>query len=122
MYRVNKLDTQRKQLTVVRNRQPVSTLIRAVLYCVRQSTALEGHRETKHSTDDDSTNRGNFAELCQLLAKENPAVARKLKAMSASATYMSRKAQDDFLQATATVVRRQITEEIADPTMYAISK
>jgi hypothetical protein len=113
---LNKVNSHHKQ-NVVRNRQVVATLIRAVLFCARQCIALRGHRE---SGDKDNVNRGNFVELCNLLETENPELASKLRAMPANASYMSNTAQDDFLQAAATVLRQQIIQEVSEAEMFAL--
>jgi hypothetical protein len=55
----NKLDTHHNQV-VIRNRDAVTTLIRAVLFCARQSIALRGHRKSTHGAEDISLNRGNW--------------------------------------------------------------
>ena len=113
---LSKVDSQRKQ-NVIRNRETVASLIRAVLFCARQSIALRGHRE---SSDDAYVNRGNFIELCSLLETESPELVKKLGQMPGNATYMSKESQDDFLEAAATVIRQQIVQEALDAQMFAL--
>ena len=116
---VNKIDQQHKQ-DVIRNREAVVPLIRAVLFCARQSIALRGHRESKGMADGPVTNRGNFAELCKLIAMENPDAAKKLNAMPQNATYTSKDAQDDLLQAAAKVIQKEIVTAATDAEMFAV--
>jgi len=85
---LNKIDEQHKQM-VQRNRQIVASLIRAVLLCARQSIAVPGHRQSKHSSDtDDHVKNGNFVELVHLLEIDSPLLASKLKTMPGNASYM----------------------------------
>jgi Domain of unknown function (DUF4371) len=116
---LNKVDLQHKE-AVTHNREAVASLIRAVLFCARQSIATRGHRESKHAANDDGMNHGNFTELCDLLELENPEMARKSHRLPTNATYMSKKAQEDFLQAIAAVIQQQIVHEVEDAGMYAL--
>ena len=118
---LNQLDVQHKQ-SVVRTREAVATLVRSALFCARQSIALRGHREGKHNAgDDDCMNRGNFVELCKFVELANPKIAERSNAtLPGNATYTSKQSQDEFLQAAATVIQKEIVEEIADAGMYAV--
>ena len=112
----NKIDDHRK-CDVLRNRDAVGHLIRAVLFCARHAIALRGHRETKtNKADNDSSNRGNFVELCHLLHLTNPDRIKKCK-QAKNAQYTSKQAQDDFVNAAAMVIRREIVD---DAGMYAL--
>ena len=109
---LNKLEIQRKQ-QIVRNREALSTLIRAVLFCARQSIALRGHRESKQSDAKKCINRDNFVELCHLMELENPYIARRLNALPANAQYTSKQSQEDLIQSAATVIKKKdIVQEV----------
>lgn len=68
---LNQVDNQFHEC-VLRNRQAISTLVRAVLFCAMQSIALRGHRESNKASGagEQCINRGNYVELITLLETE----------------------------------------------------
>ncbi|KAJ8027872.1 Zinc finger MYM-type protein 1 [Holothuria leucospilota] len=78
-----------------------------IIFLARQGLALRGDNENV-----DSLNRGNFLELCSLIADVNPAFGERIKAMPLNATYLSAEIQNELLNATAEIIREQIAEEV----------
>jgi Domain of unknown function (DUF4371) len=72
------------------------------------------------TANDDGMNHGNFTELCDILELEKPVMSRKRHRLPANATYMSKQAQEDFLQAIAAVIQQQIVHEVEYDGMYAL--
>ena len=60
----------------------------------------------------DSLNRGNFLELCSLIADANPAFGERIKAKPLNATYLGAEIQNKLLNVTAEIIREQIVEEV----------
>ena len=110
---LNRVDNQFHQ-EVIRNRQAVSTMIRAVVFCARQSIALRGHRESQDGEVEGSEygNPGNFLELLSLLEISSPDIASQLRALPRNAQYTSKESQDGFIQSAAKVIQQQIVQEI----------
>lgn len=114
----NKVDDHHKR-NALKNRDAVAHLVRAALFCARQSIVVRGHRETEtNEAGNNSSNRGNFVELCHLLDLANPDGIKHLQAKNAK--YTSKQAQDEFVNAAATVIRKEIVDDAANAGMYAL--
>ena len=56
-----------RRTTIQENRKYLQTMLKIALLCARQDLALRGHDESENSE-----NKGNFKEILELLASENP--------------------------------------------------
>ena len=66
--------------TVERNKAHILTVLDLALFCARQELPLRGSDESH-----DSTNKGNFLEVLELLKKYSPEVKRRFDALPANA-------------------------------------
>lgn len=89
---------------VNKNREYIKILADIVLCLCRQGLAFRGHDETISSE-----NRGNFLEICSLLAKYNPTFHEYY---AKPINYTSHKIQDDLIDIISNLVRKKIIEEI----------
>jgi len=114
------MSTQQKT-AVLRNREAVSLITRAVLFCARQDIALRGHRESATVVDSSSSssadiiichNRGNVIELLDLLKDEHAETRKKLNSLPRNATYTSKDSQNELLTAASSVVLETIVEQV----------
>ena len=55
-----------RSVTIAQNRHYLKTILEILMFCGHQEIALHGHREGR-----DSSNRGNFLELLQLVGKHD---------------------------------------------------
>ena len=62
-----------RSVTIAQNRHYLKTILEILLFCSHQELALRGHRE-----GNDSSNRGNFLELLQLIGKYDLVVQQRL--------------------------------------------
>ena len=85
----------------------IVTIVQALLFCAHQEIALRGHNESETSS-----NRGNFLELMQLLAKHDNIVMSRLEDGPRNATYTSPEIQNLLLNVMASMVRRQICSAV----------
>lgn len=90
-----------------------------IRFLAKQNLALRGHIE-----NDTGTNRGNFLELVNLIAKYDPVLREHLvrSKMSGkiSITYMSPQIQNEFISILGNKVRQHIIEQIKKAKYYSI--
>ncbi len=60
----------------------------------------------------DTINHGNFLEVIELIKLESKEAAKRVTAMPRNATYMSKKSQEDILNAAVLVIRQAILDEM----------
>ena len=85
------------------NCQHLRTIIQALLFCAHQEIAFRGHDEQQNST-----NRGNFIELLELLAKHDNVVMERIKDGPRNAMYTSPQVQNLLLNIMANMVQNTI--------------
>ena len=85
-------DVRREQID--KNRYYLKAVIDVLLYCAKQEIALRGHRE---SLSAQSSNRGKFLELMELLAKYDSVIHDRLNNGPKNAQYMSHGIQNELL-------------------------
>ena len=95
----HRLETGRLQ-QIQNNRQHLRTIIQALLFCAHQEIAFREHDEWENST-----NRGNFIELLQLLAMHDTVVMERIKDGPRNAMYTSSQVQNLLLNIMANMVR-----------------
>nr|XP_013189863.1 unnamed protein product [Amyelois transitella] len=90
-----------------------------IRFLAKQNLALRGHIE-----NDTSTNRGNFLELVNLIAKYDPVLrehlVRSKMCGKISITYMSPQIQNEFIAILGDNVRQHIIGQIKKAKYYAI--
>lgn len=102
---------------VRRNREHIKVVLDVVLFCAKQNLSLRGHRETA-----EAINRGNVVELFNFVAQFDPQIQQRMAQMPKNATMLSPDAQNDLLEAAATLLLCNIRSEIQENsgTFYAI--
>ncbi|XP_063765900.1 zinc finger MYM-type protein 1-like [Eleginops maclovinus] len=103
---MTKLDAGHEK-TVQENRQYMRAVIESLRFTACQTIAQRGHRE-----DQQSTNRGNFIELLNLLGKFDTIVSKKLSSGPGNAKYMHHDIQDELIDVMASMVREQVSNEV----------
>ena len=73
-----------RSVTIAQNRHYLKTILEILMFCGHQEIALRGHREGR-----DSSNRGNFLELLQLVGKHDEVIQQRLDSGPRNATYTS---------------------------------
>lgn len=111
-----KLDIERHNAKVDRNRNIFKRLIDVVCFLGKQELAFRGHAETTSSL-----NKGNFLELVDLLAKYDGNLATHLQSTSSgSFTGLSNRTQNDLISSVGSVMYGEIKKEISETDFLAI--
>ncbi|XP_008189538.1 zinc finger MYM-type protein 1-like, partial [Acyrthosiphon pisum] len=100
------------KLIVEKNRKYIKTLIEITLFLGNQGLAFRGHDESKLSS-----NKGNFKETCDLLAKNCPEFEEKY---SNTTNFTSHLIQDELVNLSAASILSKITEEIKCNKVFGI--
>lgn len=93
----DQLSTGRER-TIQENRKLLKSIANVVILCARQTIALRGHCESISSG-----NKGNFLEILQVVASENPSLQEQLESCPRNAKYTSNIIQNDLLHAASDV-------------------
>ena len=93
----------------------MKTLCEIILLCSNQEIALRGHRE-----NDASTNKGNFIEILNLVAKHDEVVSSRLSHLPRNAIYTSPKVQNDLLHIMAGIVHKEIALAVQNAGVFSI--
>lgn len=110
------LDTQRQQL-IQANRQYVSTIVGAILYCAQQGIALRGHRDVE---PDAFHNQGNFRSLIDLLARHDEQLQNRISLGPRNATWMGHELQNELIVALGQRVLSCIAREVKEAGKFTI--
>uniref|UniRef100_H3ADI7 TTF-type domain-containing protein n=1 Tax=Latimeria chalumnae TaxID=7897 RepID=H3ADI7_LATCH len=94
------------KMVVRENREYAAKVTNLLLYLATQGIALRGHDERQ-----ESTNRGNFLELCYLFASYDEAFAKKL---SGSFNLTGHVTQNKHLEIAADIVKSNIIEKVQE--------
>ena len=111
---VDTLGGARKE-QVQKNCHYLKTLCEIILLCSNQEIALRGHRENDASTD-----KGNFIEILNLVAKRDEVVSSRLSHLPRNAIYTSPKVQNDLLHIMAGIVRKEIALAVQNAGVFSI--
>lgn len=103
-----------RQEQVQLNRHYMITLLHILKFCSFQEIALRGHREVE------STNRGNFLELLELVCEHDSVVNKRLHEGPRNAVYTSHSIQDELISILAKHVRAKVCEEVKEAGYYSI--
>ena len=96
------------------NRRIIGRLIDVICLLGRQELAFRGHRENA-----DSSNKGNYLEVLDFLAMEEPFMSEHFLS-SSSLKGTSNHIQNDLIEAVSSVVRNKITTEINEAEFISI--
>lgn len=110
------LDSKWKE-EVVHNRYYLKTIIELLIFCASQEIGLRGHRKSAAS---DSTNRGNFLKLLELVAKHDSVVQQRLDQGPRNAIYIAHDIQDELLHLLGAAVRQVICQGVKDAKCFSI--
>uniref|UniRef100_H2ZZ42 DUF4371 domain-containing protein n=1 Tax=Latimeria chalumnae TaxID=7897 RepID=H2ZZ42_LATCH len=100
------------KMVVHENREYAAKVTSLLLYLATKGIALRGHDERQ-----ESTNRGNFLELCDLFARYDEAFAKKL---SGSFNLTGHATQNELLEIAADIVKSNIIEKIQENVFFTI--
>lgn len=100
----NLINVQRKT-DVLENRDHLKYLISAALYLARQGLAFRGDDESK-----ESSNKGNFIELLEMMSDLSPKLRERLR--SRYGHYTSAEYQNDILHCLANVLRQKTLDSL----------
>lgn len=101
--------------TVNENRHYISVIIEALRFLSVQGLALRGNDESE-----ESLNRGNFIELINLLAKNDPIVKNRIESGPRNSKYLHSSIQNELIFLMAKMVLRKITQEVNEAQVYAL--
>lgn len=110
-----RVDIERHNAKVERNRHIFQRLIDIVCFLARQELAYRGHDETESSL-----NNGNYLELVVLLAKYDGVLETHLETASSAFTGLSNRSQNDLISSVASVVNDNIKQQIKESDFVAV--
>ena len=100
---------------IQQNRNHLKKIPEVVLLCAKKDLALRGHREGPISS-----NKGNFLEILNVVAKHDLVVHKELTQGPRNATYTSGDIQNDMLDVMAEAIRIKITTNVKKAGIYFI--
>ena len=109
----HRIDSAHQQL-ITENRHYIFTLAEVLLMCAKQNMALRGHRESA-----ESSNRGNFLAIMDLIVNHDSVIKEKLHGQR-NAVYTSPQIQNHLLQLMGNAVRQRIIKAVQEATVFAI--
>ena len=101
------------QSEVAQNREYLSKIIEAILFCAKLGLAFRGHDESS-----ESNNRGNFLEALYFKHKENDVFMRVLD--SSTVKYTSKDIQNELIEILASNIRTRIIREVKQAQQYSV--
>ena len=110
-----RLDIERHNAKVDRNRNIFQRLIDVVCFLGKQELAFRGHDESVSSL-----NRGNYLEIVDLLAKYDGVLETHLQSASTSFKGMSNRTQNDLISSVASVMIDRVKAEIKQSDFVAV--
>ena len=110
----DRLDSTRRQ-QIQENRTYLKTIAEIILLCARQDLALRGHRESI-----ESSNRGNFLEILELVADHDTVVKDKLKIGPRNAVYTSPNIQNSLINILGDMVRNVVCSGVEEAGFFSL--
>ena len=107
----DRLDSTRR----VEIRHYLKTIAEILLLCGRQDLALRGHHESQSSS-----NRGNFLEILQVIAKHDRIVEDRIMCGPRNATYTSAGVQNSILKILGDIVRNTVCNGVKKAEMFSL--
>lgn len=111
---VSQMINEAYQKSVQENRCYIKTVAEILLLTAKQDIAQRGHQE-----NEESSNRGNFLEILELVSKHDEVVAKKCSSRK-NVTYTSPQIQNEVLEILAEMVRKEIIEEVKESGPFAL--
>ena len=108
----HRIDSAHQQ-SITENQHYIFTLAEVLLMCAKQNMALRGHRESA-----ESSNRGNFLAIIDLIANHDSVIKEKLHGQK-YAVYTSPQIQNYLLQLMGNAVRQRIIKAVQEATILA---
>ncbi|KAL4713767.1 hypothetical protein ACJJTC_004298 [Scirpophaga incertulas] len=109
------IDIDRHNAKVDRNRNIFQRLIDIVCFLGTQELAFRGHDESASSS-----NKGNYLEMVNLLAKYDGVLENYLQSSTSSFTGLSNRIQNDLISSVASVMIDTIKQQIATTNFVAV--
>ena len=100
-----------------RNIMLLEKIIDAVILCGKQNIPLRGHRDDSTS---DSSNKGNFLAILQLLAKHDEHLCSHLQTAKKNALYTSKTIQNEVIQIIGNHITGKILKGLQGRGFYSI--
>ena len=100
---------------VLENRKYIKKIAKVAILCAKQQIALRGHCEGPQSS-----NRGNFLEILDLLKSENEWLEKRMESTPRNAKYTSPDIQNGILHAASRTVIEKIEEEACQAKYFAV--
>ena len=110
----DRLDSTR-QIEIERNRHYLKTIAEILLLSGRQDPALRGHHESQLSS-----NRGNFLEILQVVAKHDKVVEDRIMCGPRNATHTSAGIQNLILKILGDMVRNVVCNGVKEAEMFSL--
>ena len=107
------------KLEIDENRHYIICIIRCILLCALQGTALRGHRE-QIDADNSTLNRGNFLAIVSLTSVYDDVVRKRLHSGPQNAKYVHHDIQNDILSSASSLVRQLIVAQVVEAGLYAV--
>ena len=109
------------QIRIKDNREKLAVIIKAILFCGKQTLHLRGHRDDSKYFGDSKNNPGNFQVLLNLLAEcGNDVLVNHFKKAPRNATYRSKTIQNDLITISGELIKKSIVDEIRDAKYFSI--
>ena len=110
----NRLDSTRR-IEIEKNRHYLKAIAEILLLCGTQDLALRGHHESQLSS-----NRGNFLEILQVVAKHDKIVEDRIMCGPRNATYTSAGIQNSILKILGDIVRNVVCNGVKEAEMFSL--
>ncbi len=110
-----KLAEKERREKVDKNRNVISSLCKVTTFLARQNLAFRGHDESENSS-----NKGNYLELIQLISVFDSNIASYLKENKRYSRYTSPAIQNEIISILAQVMRDEIISEIKEAGIFSM--
>ena len=110
-----KLAEKERREKVDKNRNVISSLCKVTTFLARQNLAFRGHDESENSS-----NKGNYLELIQLISVFDSNIASYLKENKRYSRYTSPAIQNEIITILAQVMRDEIISEIKEAGIFSM--
>ena len=108
---------QQNQTQYQHNIRLLEKIVDAVILCGKQNIPLRGHRDDSTS---DSSNKGNFLAILQLLAKHDEQLMSHLQTAKKNALYTSKTIQNEVIQLIGNHITGKILKGLQGRGFYSI--
>ena len=109
------------QNQISKNRQILSSIVKAVLFCARQNIALRGHRNDACHLQSPENNSGNFQNLLNRMENCGDDVPKQhFKNAPRNATYRSKTTQNNIIDTSAKFLTDNVVNEVKEAKYFSI--